>query len=103
MSSSGPLPQTDEDSVVNVPLIVGPAPALAKERYVSPVHLSYVYFGLGDLDKMFVLLDKAFQDRDFSLAFFFALPIFDELRSDPRFQDLLRRSFSASGMSGVSN
>jgi serine/threonine-protein kinase len=71
--------------------------ALAKERYVSPVHLSYVYFGLGDLDKMFDLLDKAFQDRDFNLAFFFALPIFDELRSDPRFQDLLRRSFSSSG------
>ena len=33
---------------------------LAKQRYVSPVHLSQVYFGLGDFDTMFDLLEKGF-------------------------------------------
>jgi tetratricopeptide (TPR) repeat protein len=69
---------------------------LAKERYVSPVHLSYIYFSLGELNKMFDLLEKAFQDRDLNLVWFFAAPDFDGLRSDARFQHLLRSTRSSS-------
>jgi serine/threonine protein kinase len=51
-----------------------------------------VYARLGDKDKAFEWLDKAYtahsQDLTFSLL---VEPAFDSLRSDPRFQDLLRR------------
>jgi len=37
------------------------------------------------------LLEKAYEDRSLSLAYLKVSPIWDPLRSDPRFQDLLRR------------
>ena len=51
-----------------------------------------VYARLGDKDKAFEWLDKAYtahsQDLTFSLL---VEPAFDSLRSDPRFEDLLHR------------
>ena len=78
--------------------------SLAEHRYVSPVHLSQVYFGLGDFDKVFDLLEKAFQDRDPVLRSVFVLPAFqDAAHHDPRFQDLVRRihSFAGASLSGA--
>ena len=66
--------------------------ALAKQRYVSPVHLSQVYFGLGDFDTMFDLLEKGFEGRDPSLRLLLRLPVVLEMwGSHPRLQDLRRR------------
>ena len=48
--------------------------------------------GLGDKDQTFQWLEKAFEERD--TAWFPMIkvsPMSDPLRSDPRFQDLLRR------------
>ncbi|MGI8811058.1 MAG: TPR end-of-group domain-containing protein, partial [Pyrinomonadaceae bacterium] len=64
---------------------------ISKQRYVSPYHFAVVYAGLGDKDQTFAWLDKAFQDRSFFLVFLKVEPLFDKSRSDPRFQDLLRR------------
>lgn len=47
-----------------------------------------VYLGLGEKEKVFEWLQKAYDERSFQLIFD---PVFDPLRSDPRFQDLLRR------------
>jgi eukaryotic-like serine/threonine-protein kinase len=65
---------------------------LAKQRYVSPVHLSQVYFGLGDFDTMFDLLEEGFEGRDPSLRLLLRLPAVLEMwGSHPRLQDLRRR------------
>ncbi len=64
---------------------------LAEQRYVSPAHLSQVYFGLEDFDTMFDLLEKAFQERDPTVRLLLRGPAFDVLRPHPRFQDVERR------------
>ncbi len=64
---------------------------ISKQRYVSPYHFAVVYAGLGDKDKAFAWLDKAFQDRSFFLIWLKVEPLFDSLHDDARFADLLRR------------
>jgi TolB-like protein/Tfp pilus assembly protein PilF len=64
---------------------------LEKQRYVSPMAFVYVYIGLGDKDRAFAWLEKAYQERSNHIAFFKVSPTVDPLRSDARFADLLRR------------
>jgi DNA-binding winged helix-turn-helix (wHTH) protein/TolB-like protein/tetratricopeptide (TPR) repeat protein len=63
----------------------------ATQRYVSPYHMAMVYTGLGERDKAFSWLGKAFDDREGRMTILKVVPEFDSLRSDPRFADLLRR------------
>ncbi len=64
---------------------------MSKHRYINPYLFAVVYLGLGDKDQTFAWLEKAYQDRSFFLIWLKVEPIFDSLRDDPRFQDLLRR------------
>jgi TolB-like protein/DNA-binding winged helix-turn-helix (wHTH) protein/Flp pilus assembly protein TadD len=50
-----------------------------------------IYLGLGDKKRAFAWLEKAYQAHDWGLIEMNADPRFDSLRSDPRFQDLVRR------------
>ncbi|MCP5115455.1 MAG: hypothetical protein GY953_31905 [bacterium] len=50
-----------------------------------------VYSALGDVDASSQWFVTAYQDRDPMLVTPKAAPIFDPYRSDPRFQDLLKR------------
>jgi len=60
--------------------------------YVSPYMIAAVYAGLSDNDKAFEYLEKAYQERSFDLPYFLRADLrMDSLRSDPRFQDLMRR------------
>ena len=61
------------------------------KEYVSPTELAVLYIGLGEKEKAFVQLERAFAARDLQMQFLGADPSFDDLRSDPRFADLLRR------------
>jgi TolB-like protein/DNA-binding winged helix-turn-helix (wHTH) protein/Tfp pilus assembly protein PilF len=63
----------------------------SKHDYVRPVDLAYLYAGLGEKDQAFSYLENAYQDRDWMLNLLQIEPAFDPLRSDSRFQDLLRR------------
>lgn len=65
--------------------------ALAKGRYVSAVSLAGMYFSFGERDEAFRQLDRALQLRDPSLITLKVEPAYDEVRSDPRFQNILRR------------
>jgi len=64
--------------------------ALSRRRYVSPLDIAVVYAGIGDRHSAFEWLEKACQERAMRIQEL-PDPIFDALRSDPRFADLMRR------------
>jgi tetratricopeptide (TPR) repeat protein len=64
---------------------------LEKHRFVSTISRVYVYAGLGDKEKAFEWLDKAYQARSDSLAWFRFDPESKGLRTDPRFAILMRK------------
>ena len=64
---------------------------LAKHRFVSTAARIYVYAGLGDKDKAFEWLEKAYQERSDTLAWFKFDPESKSLQSDPRFAALMQR------------
>ena len=58
---------------------------------VSPAALAIIYLSLGDKEQALALLERAFAERDFWLWGLKTVPDWDPLRSDPRFQRLLRQ------------
>ena len=58
---------------------------------IGTYEVAQVYAGLGEKDRAFEWLEKAYKIHDKSLTFLKVDPCLDPLRSDPRFQDLLRR------------
>lgn len=64
---------------------------LSKKRYVSPITPAMIYIGMGRKDQAFEALEQAYEERDRWLAWLKVDPIFDSLRSDPRFGNLVRR------------
>ncbi len=64
---------------------------LAKRQYVHRYHIAIIYAGLGDKNQALAWLEKAYEERDQWLIWLKVEPMVDSLRSDPRFQDLLRR------------
>jgi DNA-binding winged helix-turn-helix (wHTH) protein/TolB-like protein/tetratricopeptide (TPR) repeat protein len=50
------------------------------------------YWGLGERDKAFAVLEEGFENREWWLSTLKVHPIFDELRADPRYRSLLRRT-----------
>jgi len=64
----------------------------AKTRYVSPYMIATIYAGLNDKEKAFEFLEKAYAERSTDLPYFIKADLrLDQIRSDPRFQDLFRR------------
>lgn len=64
----------------------------SKTSYVSPYMIAVVYAGLGNKDKAFEYLEKVYNERSPDLPWFLKADLrMDTLRSDPRFQDLMRR------------
>ena len=50
-----------------------------------------VHTGLNEKDQAFAWLEKAYEERSNRLAYLAFEPGWDRLRSDPRFENLLRR------------
>jgi len=65
--------------------------AASKQRYVPALSFAIVYVGLGEKEQAFLWLEKAYDERTNSLAYLKVSAIWDPLRSDPRFADLVRR------------
>ena len=64
----------------------------SKTNYVSPYMIATIYAGLGDKDRAFEFLERAHQERSPDIPYFLKADLrLDTLRSDPRFQNLLRR------------
>jgi tetratricopeptide (TPR) repeat protein len=64
---------------------------LARERYVSPAAFILIHLALGEKDKAFEWLEKAYEARDFFLCEIKVNPRLDPLRSDQRFTSLIQR------------
>jgi serine/threonine protein kinase/tetratricopeptide (TPR) repeat protein len=64
---------------------------LSARRFVSAFAVAAVYVGLDDRDKAFEWLEKAYEERSGRLVYLGVERAFDPLRSDPRFQNLVRR------------
>jgi hypothetical protein len=67
------------------------AQALPKNEIVSPIGYALVYTGLGEEAQALDWLDRAVGTRSIGIAGMKSDPIFDPLRSNPRFAELLRR------------
>ena len=65
--------------------------ALAQQRYVPACWFAAAYIRLGQTDSAFEWLEKAYAERSNWLIYLRVDPLFDPLRSDPRFQELVGR------------
>jgi tetratricopeptide (TPR) repeat protein len=63
----------------------------SKENYVDPIYTAGVYSGFQDAARTLEWLEKAFGERSPALIYVKLDPRYSWLRSNPRFQDLLRR------------
>jgi eukaryotic-like serine/threonine-protein kinase len=71
--------------------VLGQLRAASGNRYVAPYFFASIHAALGDNDKAFSWLEKAYQEHDSYLVRLRVAPAMDPLRSDVRFQELLRR------------
>ncbi len=64
-----------------------------EQRQVSPSEIALVYAGLGEKDQAFAWLQMAYEEHNggFWMIFLKVLPLFDNLRSDPRYNLLLKK------------
>jgi serine/threonine protein kinase/tetratricopeptide (TPR) repeat protein len=65
--------------------------AMSKSRYVQPIFEARIYAGFVQPDQAFAALERAFEERSPDLTFLRVDPVWDTIRNDPRFADLVRR------------
>jgi adenylate cyclase len=63
----------------------------SKREYVSPFGYALIRLGLGEKDAALDFLEQAFEERNPNMMAIHYYPTWDELRSDPRFIDLVER------------
>ncbi len=59
--------------------------------YVPAGAFVHAYLGLGDNDEAFAWFERAYREQSNILIYIKVFPLYDPLRGDPRFQDLVRR------------
>jgi eukaryotic-like serine/threonine-protein kinase len=69
--------------------VVNQLTEISKQKYVPAWYRAIIYAGLGEKDKAFEWLEKGFEERNLSQIK--VNPVYDPLRSDRRFANLLRR------------
>jgi serine/threonine protein kinase/tetratricopeptide (TPR) repeat protein len=62
-----------------------------KRTHLGAYDVLIIYAALGEKDKAFVWLERAYKDRTFFLIYLKVDPEMDPLRTDPRFQAFVRR------------
>ncbi len=61
----------------------------SKNKYVSPLYFAQVYVGLGEVEGSLAWIEKAFQERAPDFISQVTGPIYNELRSSPRFMTII--------------
>ncbi len=64
---------------------------ISAARYVAPCSLALAHYSMGETDRAIECFVRAFEVRDTQLFAFLIAPDSDNVRSDPRLQDILRR------------
>ncbi len=62
-----------------------------KRLYIPPSFLASLYFAIGDKDKGFEFLNKAYDQQDCWLVVLKLGPVFETVRSDPRYIAMLKK------------
>ena len=65
--------------------------ARSRTTYVTPWQIATLYTRAGKNSEALEWLEKAYQAHDQNMPYISVDPIFDDLRKEPRFQDILRR------------
>jgi DNA-binding winged helix-turn-helix (wHTH) protein/TolB-like protein/Flp pilus assembly protein TadD len=63
----------------------------AQNRWASAFSRVTIYIGLGEIDLAFKWLERAYEERLWYLGLLAVDPLFDRLRADPQYTDLIRR------------
>lgn len=71
--------------------IVRELEAQSAQQYVPSNGLAVAYWALGEKDKAFMYLEKDITERASRCVLYSVYPVFDDLRADPRFTEILRR------------
>jgi tetratricopeptide (TPR) repeat protein len=64
---------------------------LLKQGYSVNYDIAYIHFGLGDRDKAFKYLERAYEEKENGMESLKVDPSLDNLRSDPRYKSLIKR------------
>ncbi|MDQ2978355.1 MAG: protein kinase [Acidobacteriota bacterium] len=64
---------------------------LSRQRFVSAFPMAVLAVGMGEKDKAFAWLEKAYEEKSGRLVYLNVEPAFDPLRNDPRFRSLVER------------
>jgi TolB-like protein/Flp pilus assembly protein TadD len=62
---------------------------LEKKRYINNIEFAFAYIGLGDKEKALDYIQESYKDRESLFLTMRMLPLFDEIRPDPRFQEVI--------------
>ena len=69
--------------------LLGELVELREERPVAAIDVAAIHVGLGDREAALEWLRRAYEERNWQLRFLGTEPLFDPLRSEPRFRELL--------------
>ena len=64
---------------------------MARNTHVAPIHFATIHAGIGDVEAWRKAMWDAYEERINGLVFLKALPQFEPMRSDPVFQELVRK------------
>ncbi|MGB9430889.1 MAG: tetratricopeptide repeat protein [Candidatus Acidiferrum sp.] len=64
---------------------------ISGKRYVSPYGVAQIYAALNDKEQTYKWLETAYRDRAVWMSYLAVDPVFDSIRSEKRFRDLLHR------------
>jgi tetratricopeptide (TPR) repeat protein len=99
-TSSGDTPQTITavghvmallDKVEDAHKVIEELSGIAKRKYLTAIYLAGIHAALKEKDQAAQWLERAYQDHSDYLVYLRREPTLGSLRSDPRFQDLVRR------------
>ena len=64
---------------------------MGSNRYIPPSWFALIHMNLGEMDRAFEWLDRALEARALYLLHLKVSPLYDPVRGDPRYQDLVLR------------